>query len=222
MNIKLFLQAIIKFICGVVLVGLLLFLPGGFNYFYGWLFMCILFIPMFIFGIILMFKNPDLLKRRLDAKEEEKEQKEVIILSGVMFILGFILAGLNYRYKWIMMPNVIAIISSLIFIISYILYAEVLRENEYLLRTIKVEKNQKVVDTGLYSIVRHPMYIITIILFLSIPFILNSIITFIIFLIYPIIIVKRIKNEEEVLEKELKGYKEYKKKVKYRLIPFIW
>ena len=222
MNIKLFLQAIIKFICGVVLVGLLLFLPGGFNYFYGWLFMCILFIPMFIFGIILMFKNPDLLKRRLDAKEEEKEQKEVIILSGVMFILGFILAGLNYRYKWIMMPNVISIISFLIFIISYILYAEVLRENEYLLRTIKVEKNQKVVDTGLYSIVRHPMYIITIILFLSIPFILNSIITFIIFLIYPIIIVKRIKNEEEVLEKELKGYKEYKKKVKYRLIPFIW
>ena len=222
MNIKLFLQAIIKFICGVVLVGLLLFLPGGVNYFYGWLFMCILFIPMFIFGIILMFKNPDLLKRRLDAKEEEKEQKEVIILSGVMFILGFILAGLNYRYKWIMMPNVIAIISSLIFIISYILYAEVLRENEYLIRTIKVEENQKVVDTGLYSIVRHPMYIITIILFLSIPFILNSIITFIIFLIYPIIIVKRIKNEEEVLEKELKGYKEYKKKVKYRLIPFIW
>ena len=222
MNIKLFISAITKFVLGALIVGLLLFIPGGFNYFNGWLFMSILFIPMFIFGIILMIINPNLLKRRLDVKEEEKDQKEVILLSGIMFILGFVIAGLNYRYKWFMMPNIFVVIGAIIFIISYVLYAEVLRENEYLLRTIKVEKNQKVVDTGLYSIVRHPMYIITILLFLSIPFILNSFISFIIFLIYSIIIVKRIKNEEEVLKKDLKGYKEYMKKVKYRLIPFIW
>ena len=222
MNMKLFISAITKFVLGALIVGLLLFIPAGFNYFNGWLFMSILFIPMFIFGIILMIINPNLLKRRLDVKEEEKDQKEVILLSGIMFILGFVIAGLNYRYKWFMMPNIFVVIGAIIFIISYVLYAEVLRENEYLLRTIKVEKNQKVVDTGLYSIVRHPMYIITILLFLSIPFILNSFISFIIFLIYPIIIVKRIKNEEEVLKKDLKGYKEYMKKVKYRLIPFIW
>ena len=219
---KLFISAITKFVLGALIVGLLLFIPGGFNYFNGWLFMSILFIPMFIFGIILMIINPNLLKRRLDVKEKEKDQKEVILLSGIMFILEFVIAGLNYRYKWFMMPNIFVVIGAIIFIISYVLYAEVLRENEYLLRTIKVEKNQKVVDTGLYSIVRHPMYIITILLFLSIPFILNSFISFIIFLIYPIIIVKRIKNEEEVLKKDLKGYKEYMKKVKYRLIPFIW
>lgn len=222
MSVKLFISAITKFLLGTLLVGLLLFIPGGFNYFNGWLFMSLLFIPMFIFGIILMFFNPDLLKRRLDAKEEESDQKKVILLSGLMFILGFIIAGLNYKYKWIMMPNIVVIISSIIFIISYILYAEVLRENEYLFRTIKVEKNQKVIFTGLYSVVRHPMYIITIIMFLSIPLILNSILSFIIFLIYPAMIVKRIKNEEHVLEKDLKGYKEYKDKVKYRLIPFIW
>ncbi len=223
MDIKLFLKAISKYLFGVILVSILLFVPAGtFNYWNAWLFMIILFIPMFIAGIILMFKNPMLLKSRLDVKEKEKEQKQVILYSGLMFLAGFIIAGLNYRFSWITIPNIIVIISSIIFIVSYILYAEVLRENTYLSRTIKVQKNQKIVDTGLYGIVRHPMYSITLILFLTMPLILGSIVSFIIFLIYPFIISKRIKNEEEVLEKELKGYKEYKEKVKYKLIPFIW
>ncbi len=220
---KLFIQALIKFILGLVLVGGLLFIPAGtFDYWNAWLLIGLLFIPMFIVGIILMFKNPDLLKRRLDAKEEEKEQKEVIALSGLMFISGFVVAGLNYKYNWITLSNTTVIIASILFIISYILYGEILRENTFLTRTIKVEKNQEVVDTGFYGVVRHPMYAITILLFLSMPIILNSPISFIIFLIYPFIIVKRINNEEKVLTKELKGYKEYKKKVKYKLIPFIW
>lgn len=223
MNKSLFLNAIIRYILGIILVGVLLFIPAGtLNYWNAWLFMGILFIPMFIAGIILMFKNPMLLKSRLDVKEKEKEQKYVILYSGLMFLLGFIIAGLNYRFSWIIIPNSIVIISSILFIISYILYAEVLRENTYLSRTIKVQENQKVVDTGFYGIVRHPMYSVTIILFLTMPLILGSIISFIIFLIYPFIISKRIKNEEKLLEKELKGYAEYKKKVKYRLIPFIW
>ncbi len=223
MNEKLFFTAIIRFIMGVILVGVLLFLPAGtFEYWNAWLFMGLLFIPMFIAGIIMMIKNPMLLKSRLDVKEKEKTQKYVILSSGLMFLTGFIIAGLNYRFSWIVMPKVIVIIASIIFLISYILYAEVLRENTYLSRTIKVQENQKVVDTGLYGIVRHPMYSITLILFLSMPLILGSIISFVIFLVYPVIISKRIINEEEVLEKELVGYKEYKKKVKYRLIPYIW
>ncbi len=223
MKVKLFLKAIIRFILGIILVGLLLFIPAGsFDYWNAWLFMGLLFIPMFIAGIIMMIKNPDLLRRRLDVKEKESEQKEVIIYSALMFIIGFVIAGLNYRYNFIVLPNIVVIISSIIFVISYILYAEVLRENAFLSRTIGVEENQEVVDTGLYRVVRHPMYMITLFLFLSMPLILGSIISFIIFLVYPFIIVKRIKNEELVLEKELKGYKNYKKKVKYRLIPFIW
>ena len=223
MTNNLLLQAITKFSLGVLLVGSLLFIPANtFNYWNAWLFMGLLFIPMFIAGLILFIKNKELLKKRLDIKEKEQEQKEVVLLSGLMFITGFIIAGLNYKYSFILLPNIIVIIASFIFFISYILYAEVLRENIYLSRTIKVEKNQKVIDKGLYSIVRHPMYSITIFLFLSIPLILGSIISFIIFLIYPLIISKRIKNEEKVLEKELKGYKEYKNKVKYKLIPFIW
>ena len=223
MNLKLFLKAITKYIFGVILIGILLFLPAGtINYWNAWLFMGLLFIPMFIAGIILMIKNPMLLKSRLDVKEKEFEQKKVILYSGLMFLVGFIVAGLNYRFSWITIPNIIVIISSVIFILSYILYAEVLRENTYLSRTIKVQENQKIVDTGLYGIVRHPMYSITLILFLTMPLILGSIISFTIFLIYPFIISKRIKNEEEVLERDLKGYKEYKKKVKYKLIPFIW
>ncbi len=223
MTIKLFFQAIIKYILGVLIVGLFIFIPAGtFNYFNGWLFMGLLFIPMFIAGIVLMIVNPELLKSRLNAKEKEKEQKEVLIFSGIMFILGFITAGLDYRFKWIELPNELVIISSIFFIIAYILYAEVLRENTYLLRTIEVKDNQKLVDTGLYSIVRHPMYFATLLLFLSMPLVLGSIISFIIFLAYPFIIAKRIKNEEMILEKGLKGYKEYKKKVKYKLIPFIW
>jgi len=223
MNKKLFLEAIIKYLLGVILVGILIFVPANtLNYSNGWLFMGLLFIPMFIAGIIMMIKSPELLKSRLNAKEQEKAQKEVVELSGLMFIVGFVLAGLNFRFNWFEMPNIIVIIASIIFLISYILYAEVLRENTYLSRTIEVQKEQKVIETGLYKIVRHPMYTITIFLFLSMPLILGSVISFIIFLIYPLIIIKRINNEEKVLESNLKGYKEYKKKVKYKLIPFIW
>lgn len=223
MNKKLFIDAITKYLLGLILVSILLFIPAGsIKYIHGWLFIGLLFIPMFIAGIIMLFKNPELLKNRLNAKEKQKEQKEVLIISSIMFISGFIVAGLNYRYNWIELPKIIVIISSIIFILSYILYAEVLRENTYLLRTIEVKKEQKLIDTGMYSVVRHPMYIVTIILFLTMPPILNSLYSFIIFLIYPLIIIKRIKNEEKILEKELKGYTEYKKKVKYKLIPFIW
>ena len=223
MSYKLFFQAITKFLIGALLVGALIFVPAGtIKFLNGWIFMGVLFVPMFIFGIYLMFKNPDLLKRRLNAKEKEGEQKTVIALSGLMFMAGFVIAGLNYRFAWVVLPNIVTIIASIVFVISYILYAEVLRENTYLLRTIEVEKGQKVVDTGMYGIVRHPMYIVTILLFLSIPLILGSIISFVIFLMYPFIIIKRIKNEEKVLERDLEGYIEYEKKVKYRLIPFIW
>jgi len=223
MNIKLFFQAITKFILGVVLVGALIFISANtINYWNGWLFMGVLFIPMFLAGIVMMVKSPELLRRRLNAKEKEKEQKEVVLFSGLMFLVGFIIAGLNYRYSWIVLPDLVPIISSVVFLIAYILYAEVLRENTYLARTIEVEENQKVVDTGLYGIVRHPMYSITVVLFLSMPLILGSFISFLIFLVYPFIIAKRIKNEEEVLEKDLAGYTDYKKKVKYKMIPFVW
>lgn len=221
--IKLFLQALIKYVFGVLIVGILLFIPAGtINYWNGWLFMGLLFIPMFIAGMVLIIVNPELLRKRLNTKEKEIDQKQVIRLSGLMFLSGFIVAGLNYRFNWIELPNAVTIISSIMFIIAYLLYAEVLRENTYLSRTIEVQENQKVIDTGLYGIVRHPMYAATILLFLTMPLILGSIISFVIFLIYPIIIAKRIENEEEVLEKELEGYSEYKNKVKYKVIPFIW
>lgn len=223
MNIKLFFQAVIKFILGISVIGLLLFIPANTIFYWnGWLFMGLLFVPMFIAGIILMIKNPELLRKRLNAKEKENEQKQVIAVSALMFLVGFIIAGLNYKYNWIVIPNIVVIISSILFILAYILYAEVLRENTYLSRTIEVQENQKVIDTGLYGIVRHPMYAVTILLFLTMPLILGSIVSFVIFLVYPIIINKRIKNEEKVLEKELLGYAEYKKKVKYKVIPFIW
>ena len=223
MNEKLFFGAITKFLIGVLIVGTLLFVPANsFNYPNAWLFMGLLFIPMFIVGIILMIKNPKLLERRLNAKEKENEQKQVLLVSGLMFAIGFVLAGLNYRYEWTKLPDVVVIISSVLFVISYAMYGEVLRENSYLSRTIKVEENQKLVGSGLYGVVRHPMYTATILMFLSIPLILGSLISFSVFLIYPILIVKRIKNEENVLEKDLKGYIEYKKKVKYKLIPFVW
>ena len=223
MKIKLFIQAIIKFTLGITIIGILIFAPAQtINYWNGWLLMGLLFIPMFIAGIIMIIKSPNLLEKRLNAKEKEKEQKKVILYSGLMFLSGFIIAGLNYKYNWIMIPNIVVIISSIIFILAYIIYAEVLRENEYLSRTIEVQENQKVIDTGLYGIVRHPMYGATILLFLTMPLILGSIISFVIFLIYPFIISKRIKNEEEVLERELVGYTEYKNKVKYKMIPFIW
>ena len=223
MNIKLFFEAILKFSLGVLLVGLLIFVPAGtINFFNGWVFMLVLFVPMFIAGIVMMIKSPNLLKSRLNAKEKEKEQKKIVAISGLMFLIGFILAGLNYRFNWIELPNVVVIISSIVFLISYLIYAEVLRENAFLSRTIEVSDNQKVIDTGLYGIVRHPMYLATIFLFLSMPLILGSLISFIVFLIYPFIIIRRLNNEERILEKELKGYKEYKKKVRYKLIPFIW
>mgnify|MGYP000803127167 CR=1 FL=1 len=216
-------QAILKFVLGVVIIGILIFLPAGtFDYWNAWLFMGILFIPMFFAGIVMMIKNPELLKKRLNAKEEQAEQSLVIKLSGLMFLLGFVIAGLNFRFKWIMLSDWVSWVGAAIFLFSYLLYAEVLRENTYLSRTIEVQNGQKVIDTGLYGIVRHPMYTVTIILFLSMPLVLGSIISFAIFLTYPVIIAKRIRNEEAVLEKDLDGYIEYKKKVKYKIIPFLW
>lgn len=223
MTKKLFFGAILKFVLGVVVVGLLIFLPAGsFSYFYGWLLMGLLFIPMLIAGIVMMIKSPALLESRLNAKENQKEQGLVQKLSGLMFIVGFVLSGLGYRFGWYVLPIWVVIVGSVLFVIAYILYAEVLRENAYLSRTIEVQQGQKVIDTGLYGIVRHPMYSATILLFLAMPLILGSIFAFLVFLIYPFIIAFRIKYEEEFLEKELEGYKEYKQKVKWRMIPFIW
>ena len=223
MTKKLFVSAISKFLLGAVLVGVFVFLPAGtLSYFQGWLFMGILFVPMFVAGIVMMFKNPALLQKRLKAKEKEKEQDLVVKLSGLMFLVGFVMAGLNYRFDWYVLPKGVSIGAAAVFIIAYSLYAEVLRENTYLSRTIEVQENQKVVDTGLYGIVRHPMYAVTLLLFLAMPLVLGSLISFVIFLVYPLLIAKRIRNEEEVLERELVGYKEYKNKVKYRMIPFIW
>lgn len=220
---RLILEAIFKFLLGVVLIGLLIFLPAGtFSFFNGWLFMGILFVPMFLLGILLMVKNPELLRKRLDAKEKQKEQSLVVKLSGLMFLAGFIIAGLGYRFDWYILPKGVAIGASVVFLTGYLLYVEVLRENTFLSRTIEVQENQKVVDTGLYGIVRHPMYRVTLLMFLSTPLILGSIYSFLIFLAYPFLLVKRIKSEEELLEQELDGYQEYKQKVKYRLIPFIW
>lgn len=223
MTVKFFLSAITKFSLGIALVGLLIFLPAGtFFYFGGWLLMAILFVPMFFAGIVMMLKNPSLLKIRLDAKEKQKEQGTVVKLSGLMFLVGFIVAGLGVRFSWYMLPKCVTIGAAVIFLLSYVLYAEVLRENRYLSRTIEVQENQKVIDKGLYAIVRHPMYSVTLLLFLSMPIVLGSVYSFLIFLAYPFIIAKRIKHEEEFLEKELDGYREYTKKVKFRLIPFVW
>lgn len=220
---ELLFQAILKFILGVVVVGILLFLPAGsFQYWNAWLFMGLLFVPMFLTGIIMMFKNPQLLKKRLNAREKQAEQSLVNKLSGLMFIAGFVIAGLNFRFQWIILPDWVVWTGAVIFLLSYLLYAEVLRENTYLSRTVEVQEGQKVIDTGLYGIVRHPMYSATILLFLSMPLVLGSVISFVIFLTYPLIIAKRIRNEEMVLEQELEGYADYKKKVKNRLIPFLW
>lgn len=223
MTVKLFIQAILKFLLGVVLVGVLIFLPAGsLAYFNGWLLMGLLFVPMFFAGIVMMVKNPELLKSRLDAKEKEKDQDLVVKLSGLMFIGGFAVAGLGYRFGWYMLPIGVSIGAAAVFLIAYVLYAEVLRENTYLSRTIKVAEGQTVVDTGLYGVVRHPMYSVTLLLFLAMPILLGSLYALVIFLAYPFIIAKRIKGEERLLEAELDGYADYKKKVKYRLIPFIW
>lgn len=223
MSFKLFVSAICKFLLGVVLIGALLFLPAGtLSFSYGWLLMGILFIPMFVAGIVMMIKNPKLLSIRLNAKEKEGEQKTVVKLSGLMFIAGFVLAGLDFRFGWLPLPPWVSVIGAVLFLAAYAIYAEVLRENTYLSRTIKVVEGQKVISTGLYGIVRHPMYFATILLFLAMPLVLGSIVSFIVFLVYPFIIAARIKNEEKVLSRELEGYEEYKQKVKYRMIPFIW
>lgn len=223
MSTKLFFEAITKFFLGVVLVGVLLFLPAGtLSFVNGWLLMGILFVPMFCAGIVMMCKDPALLAKRLNAKEKRGDQSLVVKLSGLMFLVGFVIAGLGVRFDWYILPKGVSYVAAAVFIIAYILYAEVLRENTYLSRTIEVQENQQVIDTGLYGIVRHPMYAVTLLLFLSMPLVLGSVYAFIVFLAYPFIIAKRIKGEEEFLEKELAGYLEYKQKVKYRLIPFIW
>lgn len=220
---KLFFQALTKFLLGAVVFGLLIFLPAGsLHYWQGWLLMGILFVPMFVAGLILMVKNPELLRKRLNAKEEEKEQKSVVALSGVMFVAAFVVAGLNWRFQWLVLPEWAVWLSAVLFLFGYILYAEVLRENTYLSRTIEVQEDQKVIDTGLYGIVRHPMYTATIILFLSMPLVLASPISFLIMLLYIPLIAKRIRNEEVVLEEGLKGYCEYKQRVKYKVLPYIW
>jgi protein-S-isoprenylcysteine O-methyltransferase Ste14 len=222
-NNDLLTQAFTKLLAGAVLLAVLVFLPAGtLKFANGWLFMGALFIPMLIIGIVLYVKAPDLLKKRLESKETESEQKAVVAVSGAMFLGGFIMAGLTYRFGWISFPKWAVIIGAVLFLLSYAMYGEVLRENAYLSRVIEVQKGQKVIDTGLYGIVRHPMYSATVLMFLSIPIMLGSVISFVIFLIYPIIIAMRIKNEEKVLEGGLEGYTEYKKKVKSRLIPFIW
>ena len=220
---SLIISSITKLIFGLLCVGVLVFLPAGTLAFpNGWLFMGLLFIPMLAAGIIMLFKAPSLLEKRLDLKEKEKEQKSVVALSGLMFVAGFILAGLEFRFGWSGVPLWAVAVASAVFISAYILYAEVLRENAYLSRTIKVQDGQKVISTGLYGVVRHPMYMATILLFLSMPIVLGSLRAFIVFLAYPVIIAIRILNEEKVLEEGLEGYSEYKKKVRYRLLPFIW
>jgi len=223
MDKGLFIQAMAKFSGGLVLVGLLLFLPAGSLHFWqAWLLMGILFVPMLIAGLVMMGRNPDLLRKRLDVKEKESEQKTVVALSGLLFIASFVVAGLNWRFQWWVLPSWAVWVAAGLFLLSYLLYAEVLRENTYLSRTIQVQENQKVIDTGLYGIVRHPMYMATTILFLTMPLVLASPISFFIMLCYLPVIAKRIRNEEKVLEEGLDGYSEYKKKVKYRILPLIW
>ena len=223
MDAKLFGQGIIKFVCGVVIIGILLFVPAGsFGFWQGWLLMGILFVPMFVAGLIMMKRSPDLLRKRLSTKEEQSEQKTVLLLSGLMFIAAFVVAGLNFRFGWLTLPNWIPILFAVVFLLAYALYAEVMRENAYLSRTVEVQENQQVVDTGLYGIVRHPMYMTTLLLFLSMPLVLGSVISFLIMLLYLPIITKRMRNEEQVLAEGLPGYAEYMKKIKYRVIPFIW
>lgn len=220
---KLRIEALTKFICGLLLVGLLIFLPAGtFCYTYGWLFLVLLFAPMLIAGFVMLYKSPELLKKRLDAKEKQGTQKGVVAFSGIMFIAGFVVAGLDFRFGWSYMPTWVVVTASVLFLVAYALYAEVMRENAYLSRTIKVEEGQTVVDTGMYGIVRHPMYAVTILLFLMIPLVLGSWYALIVFAFYPAIIVVRLKDEEELLTRELPGYIAYKRKVKYRIIPFIW
>lgn len=223
MDANLFKQAIVKFLSGLLIVGLVLFLSAGtFDYWQAWLLLGILFIPMFVAGLVMMKKSPDLLRKRLDVREQQPEQKTVIALSGLMFLAAFIAAGLNFRFRWILLPAWVPWAAAAAFLLAYALYAEVLRENAYLSRTVEVQENQKVIDTGLYGVVRHPMYMSTLLLFLSMPLVLGSVISFAIMLAYIPIIAKRIRNEEKVLESGLEGYTEYKQRVRYKVIPFVW
>ena len=220
---KLLIEALTKFACGLLAVGLLIFLPAGtVAYTYGWLLIGLLFVPMLIAGFVMLQKSPAFLKKRLDAKEKQGTQKGVVAFSGLMFIVGFVVAGLDFRFGWSKMPAWVVVTASVLFLVAYGLYAEVMRENAYLSRTIGVEEGQKVVDTGLYGIVRHPMYAVTIVLFLMIPLVLGSWYALIAFAFYPAIIIVRLKDEEELLTRELAGYGQYKQKVKYRIIPFVW
>lgn len=223
MSKVLFVSAITRFLAGLLMVAALLFIPAGtWDYPQGWLLISILFAPMFIAGLVMMKKNPELLKKRLNVREEEKQQRQVILFSGIMFLAAFISAGLSFRYKWLMLPAPVSVLAAIVFLAAYALYAEVLRENTYLSRTVEVQENQKVIDTGLYGVVRHPMYMTTVLLFLAMPLVLGSVISFFIMLLYIPIIVKRIRNEELVLAEGLPGYSKYMEKVKYRLIPFVW
>ena len=223
MNRKLLAEALSKFILGVLLVGLLIFLPAGSLAFArGWLLINVLFVPMFCAGLVMFFKSPELLRKRLNAKEKRVQQDRVVKLSGLMFIAGFVLAGLNFRLKWHSLPGWISVIAAALFLAAYLLFAEVLRENAYLSRTIEVQQGQRVIDTGLYGVVRHPMYSTTLLLFLMMPLVLGSLHAFAVFLVYPFLIAARIRNEEALLEAELPGYREYRQKVKYRLIPYVW
>ena len=223
MTKKLFVQAMTKFFVGVLAVGLLIFLPAGtLRFGQGWLLMGVLFVPMFLAGLFLMAKDPDRLRRRLDAREKEMTQKTVLLLSGLMFLAAFVLAGLSFRFGWLRFPRWVSVLGAILFLLGYVLYAFVLKENAYLARTVKVEKGQKLVDTGLYGVIRHPMYAATLLLFLSMPLILGSLLSLLVMLVYPFIIARRIQNEEQVLMRELPGYREYRKKVRWRLIPFLW
>ena len=223
MNKQLVARAFAKFFAGLLVVGLLLFLPAGtFRFPNGWLLIALLFLPMLIAGVVMMFRNPELLKKRLNAKEDEREQKAVLVLSGVMFLAAFVVAGLNFRFSWFTLPVWAVWASAAVFLAAYLMYAEVMRENAFLSRTVEIQEEQTVVDTGLYGVVRHPMYSATLFLFLSMGLVLGSPVSFAILLFYIPIIVLRIKNEEQVLLQGLQGYDEYCKKVKYRLIPFVW
>ena len=223
MDKDLLIKALTKFLLGVIVLWLLLFFPAGsLHYWQGWLLMGILFVPMAVVGIVMMAKNPELLRKRLNAKEKEAEQKSVVAMSGLLFVTAFVLAGLNWRFCWWVLPDWVVWVSAGLFLASYLLYAEVMRENTYLSRTVEVQDNQEVIDTGLYGIVRHPMYMATTVMFLTMPLVLGSPISFLIMLGYIPVIAKRIANEEEVLEKGLEGYQNYKKKVRYKMIPFLW
>ena len=223
MDKGLLIQSLTKFFLGVVVLGVLLFLPAGsFHYWQGWLLMGILFVPMFIVGLVMMAKNPELLRKRLNAKEKETEQKTVVGISGLLFLAAFVVAGLNWRLGWWVLPDWVVWVAAILFLSSYLLYAEVMRENTYLSRTVEIQENQKVIDTGLYGIVRHPMYMATTALFLTMPLVLASPISFLIMLGYIPVMAKRIRNEEAVLENGLDGYKDYKKHVKYKVFPLVW